>query len=488
MTSRDNQYIDPNIIQEDSPMEVTEPQYQYQLDQLQPEVIHMEATENPLPGIRITSDQDTILVRYNHDLHYGMKEHFTTDIGKQHIVGLINNQVPLDTGSVHATRIETPYRNRDITMNDLYREPIRIASFLVYSDDLETKFKLIPTIYQSEFICINLIGNDPAIIRANHEIIELLKNRIHTELILLNGRGTFIVSFDIYYNRLLAQSGQFHRDIGTGVGNTPNYVSLEYFAESDRPFFGPEALLNPRQPNEPAVFTNLDRNQTSMRLLVRDGIVIIFNNFNLVHATPIISSSDQDNMFSRQIHRSEIQPRDQHLVNNTLERRTFLRSWIQELQVEQPIQELFSVNNGVLSKAPYFDRLQGEVETLPLDNNFQNDLINPEIHGGSSHNPESSHPEIFQFRLVGNPLKSPITVDADNFFQEIKKSKIKDHIKNEKRMLKSIAPNKIKRRNNHRISKYRVYSKRRQQNKVNSKKKRLNNTTRRRQTMPFLNY
>lgn len=365
-----------------------------------------------------------------------------------------------------------------VELNDIN---IRFASFYVQIVNSKvTKLCIIPTIPASGFYVIDLVNyfiEDRSRMKY-YKIFEYLIYKLLLEITLFgymndNETKEILVSIDVYYNRSKDRSGLFHRDMTFGIGSYVKHVSLEYFTESSELFLGPEVVLKSIEGEDPMLYEGSaydssdisELNQRSLRLLAENGTVILFNNLETIHATPITELLDI-HPFKYDKSRLEIKDQENPIIKATQTlKRSFIRCWyasnqynwktykLPENYIELDINEYLEIFNikdtitdmrfkkleekkdilggGIKVQQPFYIQPKDDVQfikTNNLDNKIQNinkvKPINIINHKYSSN--------LFNFNIYGDPLNPGFTLNFDLPFQEIKGEKnIKDYISNE---------------------------------------------------------
>jgi hypothetical protein len=244
-----------------------------------------------------------------------------------------------------ATQHETHYRS--IRIRNLETLTVRFASFYFYKppDDIVKSVYLIETI-PINFYSLNLDTNNEYFVTILQSLLFKISREIH--YIGLDP-GHYTISLDVYYERGPSFAGKFHRDPSEGsLTKLPKYVSLEFFAPPNRTYLATELIFSPTQPpqgvetHDPEYIRGLVASETnigqpqSMRLLVQDRSIIIFDNELLIHATPIVRRGDSpfdENTPFDDPNRAEntADPHLQQICQNTRnERRSYIRSVIQK--------------------------------------------------------------------------------------------------------------------------------------------------------------
>jgi hypothetical protein len=286
-------------------------------------------------------------------------------------------------------------------------------------------------------------------------------------------------------------------------GNDPLNVSLEFFDDNrDDVFLGPEVFYSPLQQDEnPAQFRysdvalrrEIERRRVaqehftdipipiptskSLRLLVKDGIVILFNNKLVIHATPITEDYhgyDTDflyqdpartvqtmgNPFNDDTGRIEIFDRPEQLgiIDRTrTRRRSFLRTWISSAGPEY-IPEGMGI--------PPDDDLVLMFNNLP--DIYFGDLTPYQLYGGEPPIKNNMIPmiPISNFKIVGDPLHPNIKINCDVPFEEIEDENIENQIAKENEFISKLSVKKggkNKKRNNRKTKKRQTLRKTRKQ-------------------------
>jgi hypothetical protein len=319
--------------------------------------------------------------------------------------------------------------------------------------------------------------------------------------------GSLLISFDVYYNRardLAPQrdtSGKWHRDISAGMGNDTNYASLEYFVpREDIVMLGPEAFYHPIEGEPVEVYMDrypdaelkeiyesrklaMDPTANSLRVLAKDGTTILFNNKELIHATPItrpihtrnfLGDPVTMNVFGTNRERLEVsRPNNPVVLNTATGARSFVRCWIASgdpfsEKIEKGTLINYDINTirACIEAMPGFrgtsiddTDIFGGTVTINNENNIVPKMIEPHMVDTNSNvktnlllksemqsknniiNEDAN--KLFEFKITGNPLNSPITLNFDIPFEDITgKSNINNYKLKEMTFIKAIVNKK----------------------------------------------
>jgi len=384
------------------------------------------------------------------------------------------------------------------SVQDLDKHPIRFASFYISIKNLESSattpiisVELVPTIPIPGFYIMNLLnmegGELTPYMTPRTGIFENLALKIIRELKVigykLNGSDNpdekpcnLLISFDIYYNRSKASAGIWHRDSTHYIGSHPIYASLEFFTGDGIYFLGPDALIHSAAGEPPEVYLDryadykvkamLDSRRAypgtgipkSFRLLCRNRTTILFNNYELIHATPITEPIEPKeegapyiNVLGHDERRLETVAPQHPIVQNTRTlKRSFLRTHISGISSSTgvsytPPENSIKLNTffvlGLIQAIPGIDyhatavteedlyggttieNIQPEVNSLNKLNNSNIKQVNPlletKIQNNLTNKTPSSETELLEFKIVGNPLKPVVELNFDVPFQEV---------------------------------------------------------------------
>jgi hypothetical protein len=255
----------------------------------------------------------------------------------------------------------------------LSKRNIRIASFL-YNPELNIIYK-INTIPISDIDILHNFDDD--------DLLNTLSQDMYMKILINELQDSYVIfSYDIYYNRKRNLAGLFHRDTFLyqetqtqrdntngyhiefiDICNIPIHVSLEFFCKNDKIYLGPELIeyTENRRANEVRGNTliNLLNNRLSHRVLVTDGSVVMFNNLNAIHATPLTYNDDNNNyldydsnlLYKNNPHRlgQYNDTRDLTPIKNTdNDIRTFLRTFVKT--VNKDIFTYLKNNNKIIDE------------------------------------------------------------------------------------------------------------------------------------------
>ena len=407
------------------------------------------------------SNQFVMRYQQYDNIHENIRNYLFSPAGKRHVYNLITNSRFLNESD-------------EIINQTLSATAIRFASFL-YS---QRRIHLIKTVNMGLFKCITLNpGNNDDL-----GLLELLKQDIILKL--QNAELTnenIIFSYDIYLNRVRERAGLFHRDLHVPfdpleepflnyppniafVYNRPDYVSLEYFSQKNKMYFGPELFIenSTRAEIPPSDIRSLISNQISQRVIVQDGTVIMFNNFLSTHATPFAEVLNYRQLGTiNTVHPSELHHQfrisnsNASIVQNTEnDMRTFIRTYITKIAPELiPL-------NAILDSYDITDERSNMISRLIPRSNFNLLSVSKHVRGGAvlpSHfdnfiqeslktnskraqKMSKSNDNILNDFKIINPL---IKINLDVRYPEIKSKYIKIAKQEEIEFLKSINKNTI---------------------------------------------
>ena len=446
----------------------------------------------------------------NINVHENLTENIFSDAAMTNILDLIKRPSCIFyVRNPHGiTEPPLPHSKHDIVMkttdiNILKSVNIRFASFYVVitnNPEMPIQIYLIPTLPILDFYVIDITKLSNAEVDVSRYTIcpdGVMCNlglKIIRELQVLGFKldgtdrpGKILFSFDVYYNRPRDHanpnndsSGTWHRDISSGIGNDTNFVSLEYFVpREDIVMLGPEAFYNPIEGQPLQVYTSRypddvvkqiyearqsirDPTANSFRVLAKNGTTILFNNKELIHATPItrpirvypkrqIFGQDVTmNVFGTNTERLEVSRPDNFVVKNTAEgNRSFVRCWVASCDqygnfIEHGIlikYDIDTIRKCIISMPPFQGSaieptdIFGGTVTINSENNIVPKMIEPhmvdtnsnvktnlllksEMQSKNSIINEGAN-KLFEFKMTGNPLNSPITLDFDVPFEDI---------------------------------------------------------------------
>lgn len=415
-------------------------------------------------------------------VHKGLENNLISDVGKSNIINKFY------------------FNNRDfINMSKnvnafLTSRHIRIASFC-YNPQKKAIFLIKPV----------PLGTFDILTNVDEEIINLLAQDIFVKIKNQNLHNYTIFSYDIYYDRKRHSAGVFHRDMNNLVPeelirasgytesainlfNQPNFVSLEFFAEPNKLYLGPELIYYPEEPGLPNInvdqLTNIIRNsgnRQSLRVLVQNGSIITFNNLITTHATPLTDKNyidptalDPSLLFYDNPYRlrqeSDI---NDAIINTERDVRTFIRTYITLLDYnpiednnvisEIPIDYIFNIlkANGTNDSDFIFRNVEPEKDikggktslSMPFNNidNIKPTLIMEPIKGKYKYKEQMSlmkqnnkiepSTQLTNFKIANAPIKINLDVVV---YPEIKKKYVNAMIKKEIEFLKIIMTSKKK--------------------------------------------
>jgi len=354
-----------------------------------------------------------LLVRLQQEnvLHEYLREQFFSEVRMETLRNHLNTGNARYQGDIFHGRVD-----------DLSREAVRFASFYF----VKTEGLPVTEIYQIDTIPV--IGTY-IVQLSSADIINALSYKIEREINVLNlDPGGYVISLDVYYYRMSDRAGVFHRDFHDLEGNIAKYVSLEYFTDHTRVYLGPETIFHPFQDLERFVDVNasvreLVANATaanfpqSMRLLIKDGSIIIFDNQSLIHATPMTRPGSETPFgiytpFNSATRMENIEADyARQICENTEGIRSFIRSMI--------------VNTNVIPTL-------GQRVVLPGSGlgDIRGHVNEEDFHGGGKN-------DLFSFKIFGNPLKQHIMIKNYFLIDPINTRHVKKYIESEKKILKS---------------------------------------------------
>jgi hypothetical protein len=351
----------------------------------------------------------------------------------------------------------------------LDKYPIRFASFYISIKNLRSSantpiisVELVPTIPIPGFYIMNLLNMErdelAHYMTPRTGIFENLTLKIIRELKVIGYKldGTdnssekpcnLLISFDIYYNRARDRAGIWHRDTTHYIGSHPINVSLEFFTDDSVYFLGPEALIHSVAGESPEVY--LDRyadyqvkamldsrkaypgtgSDKSFRLLCRNRTTILFNNYELIHATPITEPIEPKeegapyiNVLGDDARRLETTVPQHPIVQNTRHlKRSFLRTHISGISSSTSVSYTPPENSIKLNSL----FVLGLIQSIPGIDYDATTVTEEDLYGGTiiqnnlTNKISSSETELLDFKIVGNPLKPVVELNLNVPFEEV---------------------------------------------------------------------
>jgi len=459
------------------------------------------ASGNAFDDKRLRVNDVLLLARFSQteETHNLLGIHLLMDDSLVNIFHILNN--PFCTtyydryGTPRRVGTDVPFLTNPV---ELFSKNIRFASYYIelkhsgsgrYSPIVDAY--VINTIPVKNFYVIDLLKVPTEFVKYSQPggVFDTLLYKILYELKVLSyqldglGRDSLekpyklLINFDIYYNRSRDLAGAFHRDISTGLGNNPIYVSLEFFGENkDAIFFGPEVFCHTTETESIEVqmerYSDIDlRNEVlrrreenspfskSLRLLCKPQTTIIFNNHLAIHASPITDpylafhqGRETDVLgtpFHDESQRLETTAPAHQVVETTRTvRRTFLRTWISSgegFTLDRPnsrrlegfgllqrIAETPDIAFSVITQEILFGGaiVDGQDETIKTSTLKEptiespmflksetglKDIVTDKINKTDS----TDSTELDNFKIVGNPLNSRVQINLDVPFEEI---------------------------------------------------------------------
>ena len=252
----------------------------------------------------------------------------------------------------------------------------------------------------------------------NNNIVNIMCRSILTQLHVIGLIGNdltgmaeehYIMSFDVYYNR---RNGiGFHKDHSIGYGNNSRYVSIEYF--TNNVIRGPDVLITHDEESLPTNYSSEVKTT-----LVENGSVILFDNKLMFHSTPDTTQYNNEPITERMRRANE------HTPNV---KRSFVRCWVSPIDGPPPMQGIIGVYDPHNVTFPSFTN-QNEGEDV-----------------GNQFNGGGTNIKLFNFKITGDPLKTPIRIKMDVPFKEItNKEALDKYISTEKQFIQKIQQQKIK--------------------------------------------
>ena len=451
---------------------------------------------------RLRVDDVLLLARFSQtkETHDLLGRHLLMDDSLVNIFNILNN--PFCT--TYYDRDGTPRRvGTDVAFLtnplELFSKNIRFASYFITikpTGGAVVEAYVIPTIPVKNFYVIDLLKVPTEFVKYSQPggVFDTLLYKIFYELKVLgyNLKGLeqdsrkkpykLLINFDIYYNRSRDLAGAFHRDISTGLGNNPIYVSLEFFGENkDAIFFGPEVFCHTTEAESIEVqmerYSDIDlRNEVlrrreesspfskSLRLLCKPQTTIIFNNHLAIHASPITDpylafhQGRETELLGTPFHDDSLRlettaPAHQVVETTRTVRRTFLRTWISSGEgftldrpnshrlegfgLLQKIAETPDIVFSAITQEQLFGGaiVDGQDETIKTSTLKEPTLKEPTIETPTFLKSETGLKtnvtdeinktdstdsiELDNFKIVGNPLNSSIQINLDVPFEEI---------------------------------------------------------------------
>jgi hypothetical protein len=402
---------------------------------------------------RMLRDGETLLLaRINQldDTHHELKHLLFSATGITQITNYVNDpEITTANGEIIG----------NITEQDTQRHNLRILTFYVdftFTEEPYFKVYIIPTQQMIHFYAMNLIPlhDNPYV----SSLIEKLTQKLLYELKILGytlgerepeitemGTDTrpnhLIVNIDVYYNRGRENAGVFHQDrlLGsTRPGDNPLYVSLEFFMDPTIISLGPEAIIRPenygtadRYDDDELVQTIQSRatninteyvaqstipSYMSMRTLIKDGTITMFNNLEIIHATPFTEAYPSSREPRRLINpiigfgtyrRAERRISLTPIVTSTqTTTRSFLRMWFAEVP--------YTIDESCLEiPTDLLERLL-EINRTELTVHPTQPLTLEQIAGASN------QIELTNFVIFGNANKPNIKINVDVPYDDIK--------------------------------------------------------------------
>ena len=356
----------------------------------------------------------------------------------------------LNDHGITATDPQTPRVH--VTMQNITSVNIRFATFAVQfpADGAACRVMLLDTVALPGFYNLNLRRLvDRGSLAENGTMIDAFIRKILMEH-RTDRRGRYIVSLDVYYNRLSSEAGKWHRD--SHPGEMTENASLEFFVPEGVCFLGPEVVPLRQVPGEAlgrpipnqhiadhlqALRQRGDAHlASSLRYIGTDGTVFMFDNVEAIHATPITPGAEYDMFPERSQTRAFINVPDRVVpafmnvpervipgIETNLEdlsiatrdmRRSFIRSWMRPIDVMPPNGREIPVQNIFFSRPHFaheYDSTAGSIS----------DALRNAV-GGS--------------RLVNFIIQTPFLVKM-NDGGDIPKQHLDNYIKNEAAQLKN---------------------------------------------------